>query len=249
MITIRHLHKRFGSQIILAGVSLSIEEGRVIAIVGPSGTGKSVLIKIITGLFPADAGDVIIGKDSMTTAKTSEKRRRICRQMGVLFQNAALFDSMTLFENVCFPLEARKELSPAQIKRRSLHYLWEVGLKGYENALPGEVSIGMRKRVGIARALVTEPRVILFDEPNTGLDPQVGQEIYDLIKETHKKFGFTGIVISHEIPEVFQVCSRVAMLYGGRIQVHGTVEEFWASANPVVRQFISGSIEGPIQLG
>lgn len=232
----------------MAGANLTIDDGSVIAIVGPSGTGKSVLIKIITGLLLADSGEVVIGQESMTAARSSEERRRICRQMGVLFQNAALFDSLTLFENVCFPLEVRKELNEVEIKKRGMHYLREVGLRGYENALPGEVSIGMRKRVGIARALVTEPTVILFDEPNTGLDPEVGQEIYELIAETHQKFGFTGIVISHEIPEVFQVCSRVAMLYGGQIQAQGSIEEFLASQNPVVKQFVAGDIQGPIQL-
>ncbi|MCC6932796.1 MAG: ATP-binding cassette domain-containing protein [Deltaproteobacteria bacterium] len=248
MIKIRDLHKRFGEQVVLAGANLDIEDGSVIAIVGPSGTGKSVLLKIITGLMLADFGEVIVGDESMTGAKNSEERRRICRQMGVLFQNAALFDSLTLFENVCFPLDVRKELKETEIKKRSMHYLREVGLRGFENALPGEVSIGMRKRVGIARALVTEPRLILFDEPNTGLDPEVGQEIYELISETHKKFGFTGIVISHEIPEVFQVCSRVAMLYGGQIQAEGTIDEFLASNNQVVKQFVAGNIQGPIQL-
>jgi phospholipid/cholesterol/gamma-HCH transport system ATP-binding protein len=126
--------------------------------------------------------------------------------------------------------------------------LWNVGLKGYENKLPGEISIGMRKRVGIARALITEPKYLFFDEPNTGLDPEVGQGIYELIIKLHKKFGFTGIVISHEIPEIFQVCSRVIMLYSGKVQVEGSVEEFLACENPVVRQFIDGAADGPIQL-
>ena len=234
----------------LDGVNLDIADGRTTAIVGPSGTGKSVLLKIITGLLPADSGEVLVDHESMTGAENDRERRRICRKMGVLFQSAALFDSMNLLDNTAFPLRhsAERRLDEAEIIEKSVAMLHEVGLAGYELALPGEVSIGMRKRVGIARALVTEPEVILFDEPNTGLDPEMGQDIYDLIKETQEKIGFTGIVVSHELPEVFQVCDRVAMLWRGRVQIDGTVEEFLACDKPVVRQFIAGDVEGPIAL-
>lgn len=249
MIVIRNLHKRFGGQQVLSGVNLSIEEGKTTAIIGPSGTGKSVLLKIIVGLLEADAGQVVIGDECMTSAKNSAERRKICAKMGVLFQNAALFDSMTLFENVIFPLRERKALPYEDAAREALRRLAEVGLEGHEHDLPGQVSIGMRKRVGIARALVTKPSVILFDEPNTGLDPQSGQEIYDLIRETQRTSGFTGIVISHEIPEVFQVCDRVAMLYQGRVQAEGPISDLLGSPNPIVQQFIRGEIEGPIQIG
>ncbi|MFN8390523.1 MAG: ATP-binding cassette domain-containing protein [Bdellovibrionota bacterium] len=248
MIEIRNLHKRFGSQVVLDGVTLTIDDGETLAIVGPSGTGKSVLLKIITGLLTADSGDVIVRGDSMTGAKSGSEQRKICSRMGVLFQGAALFDSINLLENVAFPLRYRKMCSEKQIIDRSVKSLHDVGLQGYELALPGEVSIGMRKRVGIARALVTEPDILLFDEPNTGLDPKTGQEIYELINETQERCGFTGIVVSHEIPEVFQVCDRVAMLYRGRVQEQGTVDEFLATKNPVVRQFIRGDTQGPIEL-
>ena len=248
MIQIRNLSKRFGSQVVLDGVDLTIAEGKTTAIVGPSGTGKSVLLKIITGLLDADSGDVEIDGQSMTEAKSGTEKRRICRGMGVLFQAAALFDSINLLDNVGFPLRHRDKRPEKEVIARSVEALHDVGLEGYELALPGEVSIGMRKRVGIARALVTEPDVLLFDEPNTGLDPQVGQEIYELINETQKKKGFTGIVVSHEIPEVFQVCSRVAMLYEGKVQEEGTVEEFLASKNPVVQQFVRGDLNGPITM-
>lgn len=247
MIEIRKLCKRFGSQVVLDGVTLTIEEGKTTAIVGPSGTGKSVLLKIITGLLPADSGEVVVNGRSMTAAKSGAERRDICSRMGVLFQGAALFDSDTLLDNVAFPLRHRKTYRDREILERSVKCLHEVGLEGYELALPGEVSIGMRKRVGIARALVTEPDIILFDEPNTGLDPQVGQEIYELIAATQRGKGFTGIVVSHEIPEVFQVCDRVAMLYQGRVQEEGSVEAFLASKNPTVQQFVEGRVEGPIE--
>jgi len=248
VIYIRNLSKRFGSQIVLDGVDLTIAGGKTTAIVGPSGTGKSVLLKIITGLLDADSGDVEIDGQSMTDAKTGTEKRRICRGMGVLFQAAALFDSINLLDNVGFPLRHRDKRPEKEVIERSVQALHDVGLEGYELALPGEVSIGMRKRVGIARALVTQPDVLLFDEPNTGLDPQVGQEIYELINETQRKKGFTGIVVSHEIPEVFQVCSRVAMLYEGKVQEEGTVEEFLASKNPVVQQFVRGDLNGPISM-
>lgn len=249
MISIRNLHKRFGEQVVLDGVTLDIAEGETTAIIGPSGTGKSVLLKIITGLLDADAGDVLIDGESMCHAKNAAERRKICGCMGVLFQGAALFDSINLLENVAFPLRERRLCKEREALERSAHWLDSVGLDGYELKLPGEISIGMRKRVGIARALVTEPEILLFDEPNTGLDPEVGQEIYELIVKTQKIVGFTGIVISHEIPEVFQVCNRVAMLYQGRVQHEGTIDSLLSSTNPVVQQFIEGRREGPIVFG
>ncbi len=246
MIRINNLHKRFGEQVVLGGISLDFEQGKITAVVGPSGTGKSVLLKIITGLLDADAGEVLVHGKSMTGARSSKEKRNICSIMGVLFQGAALFDSLNLLDNVAFPLRYRGGTEEQEIIQRSIALLDDVGLKKYALALPGEVSIGMRKRVGIARALVTRPEIILFDEPNTGLDPEMGQEIYDLIKETHARYKFTGIVVSHEIPEVFQVCERVCMLYQGEVQLDGTVSDFLACNKHVVRQFIAGEIDGPI---
>lgn len=248
MIRIKNISKSFGKQVVLDNVSLDIEDGKNIAVVGPSGTGKSVLLKIITGLMDADSGEVWVGDDCITGNKSAAEKRNITSRMGVLFQSAALFDSMTLLDNVAFPLQQRRQFVEKEIMEKSIKCLHDVGLAGYELVLPGEVSIGMRKRVGIARALVTEPEVILFDEPNTGLDPEMGQEIYDLIKEIRQNRGFTGIVVSHELPEVFQVCDRVAMLYSGKVQEQGTVKEFLASENPIVKQFMQGDIAGPIVL-
>lgn len=248
MISIRNIHKSFGSQVVLNGIDIEIENGETIAVVGPSGTGKSVLIKIITGLLEADAGEVLIDDAVMTSAKTENQRNAIRECMGILFQSAALFDSMSVFENVAFPLRYRLKLDEREIEKRVLRRLEEVGMRGNELAFPGEISIGMRKRVGIARALVTNPTILLFDEPNTGLDPLRGQEIYELINETQKASGFTGIVISHEIPEVFQICRRVIMLHQGKVQLDGPVEEFSSSELPVVKQFRDGLLEGPISL-
>ena len=240
MISIQNLYKSFGAQKVLTDVGLEIAENEVIAIVGPSGTGKSVLLKIITGLLEADSGDVLVKNRSICKASAAE-RREIVQNMGVLFQGAALFDSLNVLENVAFPLRWRKDRAEkSSIIDRALHWIDAVGLGGYELALPGEISIGMRKRVGIARALVTSPEILLFDEPNTGLDPQVGQDIYDLINQTRKLAQFTGIVISHEIPEVFQVCDRVIMLYQGQVQYAGSAENLMKSNNKIVEQFTQG---------
>lgn len=249
MISVRNLRKSFGSQVVLDDVSIDIADGRTTAILGPSGTGKSVLLKIITGLLEADAGEVVIDGLSMTAMKSASERLELRSRLGVLFQGAALFDSMNLLDNVAFPLRyGRKSFPRAEIIDRSFKALDDVGMKQHALSLPGEVSIGMRKRVGVARALVTEPEVILFDEPNTGLDPEMGQDLYELIIETQKRFGITGIVVSHEIPEVFQVCDNVVMLYRGKVQFSGSVEDFHGCNLPVVRQFVHGTIEGPIRM-
>ncbi len=248
MIQIRNLYKNFGAQEVLHGVDLEIAEGETIAIVGPSGTGKSVLLKIVSGLLEASSGEVVVAGRSVTDVKSSRERQKICRNMGILFQSAALFDSLTLYDNVAFPLNYNSNLEVDEIHQRVVSRIADVGMSGKELMLPGEVSIGMRKRIGIARALVTNPAIILFDEPNTGLDPYMGQEIYELIAEMKKKAGFTGVVISHEIPEVFQVCDRIAMLYQGEVRAQGTVDEFLSIDDAVVKQFIEGSVEGPISL-
>jgi phospholipid/cholesterol/gamma-HCH transport system ATP-binding protein len=248
MIRIENLHKSFGSQQVLRGVNLEIASGETIAIVGPSGTGKSVLLKIISGLLEADKGEIWIGDKSVTAAESPRARQKICQNMGILFQSAALFDSMTLYDNVAFPLRYNSSLAKDEIHERVVKRIDDVGMTGKQFSLPGEVSIGMRKRIGIARALVTEPEIILFDEPNTGLDPYMGQEIYELIAEMQTRAAFTGIVISHEIPEVFQVSNRVAMLYGGVVRELGSVAEFTGSTDEVVRQFIEGRVDGPIRL-
>ncbi len=248
MIRIENLHKSFGSQQVLRGVNLEIASGETIAIVGPSGTGKSVLLKIISGLLEADSGEIWIGDKSVTAAGSPRARQKICQNMGILFQSAALFDSMTLYDNVAFPLRYNSSLAKDEIHERVVKRIDDVGMTGKQFSLPGEVSIGMRKRIGIARALVTEPEIILFDEPNTGLDPYMGQEIYELIADMQTRAGFTGIVISHEIPEVFQVSNRVAMLYGGVVRELGSVAEFTGSTDEVVRQFIEGRVDGPIKL-
>ncbi|WP_298433150.1 ATP-binding cassette domain-containing protein, partial [Geobacter sp.] len=172
---------------------------------------------------------------------------RVRERFGMLFQNAALFDSMSVFENVAFPLEEKTRLSSYEIRDKVHEALEHVGLRGVDDKFPDELSGGMKKRVGLARALLLNPRIILFDEPTTGLDPIICRAIHQLIKDTHSRFGFTAVIVSHEIPEIFDISDYVAMLYRGRIIEMGTPEEIQRSEHPVVKQFISGSLEGPIR--
>lgn len=248
MISIRHVTKSFGKQLVLDDVSLEIKDGETIAVVGPSGVGKSVLLKLITGILTPDKGEIEVYGKKITDAKTEAQKNKIRNQLGVLFQSAALFDSLNVYDNVAFPLNARTNLNRKQIHKRVLKIMKSLDITKYMLNTPGEIPMGIRKRAGMARALVTEPKLILFDEPNTGLDPLVGQEVYDLIKECREKWHFTGIVISHEIPEVFQVSDRVAMLLNGKILEVGTPEELLTSENEAVRQFLNGKTNGPIKI-
>jgi phospholipid/cholesterol/gamma-HCH transport system ATP-binding protein len=248
MIKLSDVHKSFGDQKVLNGLNLEIPDGKVTAIIGPSGEGKSVLLKLIIGLLQPDSGQIEVDGESILGLRRSQLNR-IREKFGMLFQNAALFDSMSVFENVAFPLQEKTKLTRDEIRRRVVSALEHVGLKNVEDKFPDELSGGMKKRVGLARAVVLNPKIILFDEPTTGLDPVIKRAIHQLIRETHTKFGFTAVVVSHEIPEIFDIAQNVAMLYQGEILQHGTPAEIQASTNPVVRQFISGSLDGPIHVG
>lgn len=247
MITIRNVHKSFGSQKVLDGLDLNIPDGKITAIIGPSGEGKSVLLKHLIGLLQPDSGEVEVDGESIIDLRRSELNR-IREKFGMLFQNVALFDSMTVFENVAFQLQEKTSLSKAEIQSRVLSALEDVGLKNIENKFPDELSGGMKKRVGLARAVVLNPKIILFDEPTTGLDPIIKRAIHQLIKDTHAKFGFTAVIVSHEIPDIFDVAQNIAMLFRGKILQYGTPEDIKNSDDPAVRQFISGSLDGPIQM-
>ncbi len=248
MISVRNVSKSFGKQVVLDDVSIDILDGQTTAIVGPSGVGKSVLLKLIMGIMQADSGQILIFDKNITAARNEAERNRIRRWLGVLFQAAALFDSLTVYENIAFPLRNAGHYSERDVHKRVVRMLRSLSLARHARRLPQEIPMGMRKRVGFARALITEPRVVLFDEPNTGLDPVVGQEVYDLIRLSQKKWGFTGVVISHELPEVFQVSDRVVMLLNGRVIEDSTPEEFASSSNPAVQQFLHGKTHGPIEL-
>lgn len=248
MIELIDLHKRFGEQTVLNGLNLQVPAGQITAVIGPSGEGKSVMLKHMIGLLTPDRGEVRVDGASILGLRSSQLNQ-VREKFAMVFQNAALFDSMTVYENVAFPLEEKTALGDDEIAARVETALREVGLKNVNHKYPDELSGGMKKRVGLARALLLEPQIVLFDEPTTGLDPVIRRAIHQLIKETQQKFGFTAVIVSHDIPDIFEVAHHVAMLYRGEILQFGTPEEIQASEHPVVRQFISGSLEGPINSG
>ncbi len=243
MIEIRNLHKSFGKQQVLKGVNLSIQEGEVTAIIGRSGGGKSVLLKHIIGLLKPDRGSILIKGEDITKLK-GQRLDEIRADIGVVFQGGALFDSMTVYENVAFPLREKTKLGKKEIHDRVIQALGDVGLEEMQNKYPAELSGGMRKRVALARALIGKPKIILFDEPTTGLDPILVRSIHKLIRDTQRLYGFTGLIISHEIPEIFEISDRVALLHDGRIIEVGTPEEIQKSDNIVVKNFIIGIESG-----
>ena len=247
MIRLTDVHKSFDSQPVLDGLNLDIPAGEITAIIGPSGEGKSVLLKHMIGLLKPDSGRIEVDGESILNIRRSQLNH-IREKFGMLFQNAALFDSMSVFDNVAFPLREKTSFSKDEIELRVRSALEHMGLKHVNGKFPDEISGGMKKRVGLARALLLDPKIILFDEPTTGLDPIIKRAIHQLIKDTHEKFGFTAVIVSHEIPEIFDIAQNVAMLFQGKILQVGTAEEIRCSTHPAVKQFITGSLDGPIQL-
>lgn len=243
MIEIKELYKAFGKQEVLRGVNLIINEGDVTAIIGRSGGGKSVLLKHIVRLLKPDSGSILIKGEDITELKGS-RLDEIRSEIGVVFQGGALFDSMTVYDNIAFPLREKTKLDKNTIHEKVLTALSDVGLRGMEYKYPAELSGGMRKRVALARALIGKPKIILFDEPTTGLDPILVRTIHKLIRDTQKQYGFTGLIISHEIPEIFEISDRVAMLHEGKIVEVGTPEEIQKSDNIIVKHFIMGIENG-----
>ncbi len=246
MITLQQVRKSFDGQVVLDDLDLEIPSGRITAIIGPSGEGKSVLLKHMIGLLKPDSGRVMVDGDDIVPMGRVELNR-VREKFGVLFQNAALFDSMTVFENVAFPLREKTRLSREEIRNRVHDALEQVGLRGVDGKYPDQLSGGMRKRVGLARALLLDPSFVLFDEPTTGLDPIICNAMHKLIQDTHDRFGFTAVIVTHEVPAIFEICDYVAMLYHGKILFRGTPEEIRASGEPAVRQFITGELKGPLK--
>jgi phospholipid/cholesterol/gamma-HCH transport system ATP-binding protein len=247
MIRVVELHKAFGGQKVLRGVNLELETGKLTTIIGGSGCGKTVLLKHLNALLLPDRGSVMV--DGTDITKIGESALNAIRQkFGVLFQGAALLDSMTIYDNVAFPLREKTKLTEIEIQEQVDERLTQVGLAGMGYKFPAEISGGMKKRAGLARALVMQPEIVLFDEPTTGLDPLLGKSIHELIRRMHEAFGFTGVIVSHDIPEVFKISDRIAMLANGVITEAGPTREFLASTNPVVRQFIEGDMQGPLSV-
>jgi phospholipid/cholesterol/gamma-HCH transport system ATP-binding protein len=246
MIEMIDLHKSFKGQQVLNGVNLKTRSQEIMTIMGKSGCGKSVLVKHIIGLLKPDSGSILVNGVDIT--KLDMKEMDLIRdRLGVLFQGGALFDSMSVEENVAFPLNEKTGLGKSEIRNRVMRALEDVGLKEMGGKNPAELSGGMKKRAALARALITEPSLVIFDEPTTGLDPIISRSIHRLISATHEKYGYTAMIISHEVPGIFEITDRVAMLHNGVIEEIGTPGEINNSSNPVVRQFITGSLEGPIE--
>jgi len=243
VIRIQGLRKFFGRQPVLRGVDLDVATGEVMIIIGRSGGGKSVLLKHLLGLLRPDAGAVLVDGTDITKLRGAALEA-VRRRYGVVFQGGALFDSMSVFDNVAFPLREKTTLDAGDIAQRVEEKLAQVGLVDMGHKNPAEISGGMRKRVAIARALVTEPEIVFFDEPTTGLDPILVNTIHHLIQDLHRKFRFTAIMVSHEIPEIFEIADRVAMLHEGVIVETGDPRSIQNSANPIVQQFIHGAVEG-----
>jgi phospholipid/cholesterol/gamma-HCH transport system ATP-binding protein len=246
MIRVVDLHKSFGGNKVLRGVNFRLRRGETLVIIGQSGCGKSVLLKHIMGLLKPDRGKVFVD-DVEITALREEELHMITRKFGMLFQGTALFDSMTVGENVAFGLERYTDYSREQIKDLVRENLAKVGLRDIEHLMPYELSGGMRKRVGLARAIAYKPEIILYDEPSTGIDPIRADAINDLIIRMKKEMNATELIITHDMVSAYKIADRIGMLYEGKIIEIGTPEEIENSKNPIVQQFIHGRAEGPIE--
>ncbi|MED5578453.1 MAG: ABC transporter ATP-binding protein [Nitrospinota bacterium] len=246
-IEVRDLTKSFSDNEVLRSLNLKVEEGKITAIIGRSGEGKSVLFKHIIGLMNPDSGDVYID-DIKISDLSAQELNKVRAKFGVLFQSAALFDSMTVKENVAFPLAEHSEFSKDEINNRVRDSLRLVELEGIEDRMPSQLSGGMRKRVGLARAIIREPEIILYDEPTTGLDPILADSIHGLILSLQRKLNITSLVITHDVDNTLKFAHSVAMLHDGKILTHCTPEEIKLVEDPFVQQFLSGSSTGPLKV-
>lgn len=247
MIEIINLQKAFGSKKVLNGVNLRVGKGESMVVIGGSGSGKSVLIKHIIGLLRPDAGMVLV--DNIDITRLGEKGLyEVRKKFGMLFQGAALFDSMKVWENVAFALLRQKKMKEREARDLAIEKLRMVGLVGVEDLMPSDLSGGMKKRVGLARAIAHEPEILLYDEPTTGLDPIMADAINDLIVEMKQRLAVTSVAITHDMQSAYKIGDRIAMLYNGVIIASGSSDEIRNTQDPLVHQFITGSATGPIKV-
>lgn len=248
MIKLTDVHKSFGRKVVLNGVDLEIQRGESVVIIGGSGTGKSVTLKCILGLLTPEKGSITVDGREVDAA-SAKVHEQVNSKIGMLFQGAALFDSMSVWENVAFGLMQGKKMSRKEAYHIAVEKLAQVGLgEDVAHLDPADLSGGMKKRVGLARAIASSPDIIFFDEPTTGLDPIMSDIINDLIVSCVKKLGATALTITHDMASARKIADRIAMLYEGKIIWIGTVKEIEKTKNPYVRQFIAGSAKGPIQM-
>ena len=243
MIEIEDIHKSFNHRGVLNGVSLTVQKGEILAVIGGSGVGKSVLLKHITGLIRPDRGTITVDGQEVTKLR-GKPLVRYRERVGFLFQGGALFDSMTVFENVAFPLREKTKLQETKIRESVSDILEHVGMQDDGDKYPAELSGGMQKRAALARALITNPEIMLFDEPTTGLDPIIVNSVFKYIRSTHQQIGFTGIIVTHQIPKIFTLVQKVALLSKGVIVASGTPDEVRQSTDPRVEYFLSGGETG-----
>ncbi len=245
-IKVRDVKKAFGSKVVLDGVNMDVFPGESVVVIGQSGVGKSVLLKCVIGILKPDEGIIEIDGSPITDPGFKDIDE-IRRKFGMLFQYAALFDSLTVWENVGFGLLQHSNLKPGQIREVVEEKLRMVGLPGTLDLMPSELSGGMRKRVGLARAIAMEPEILLYDEPTTGLDPIRGDSINDLIIQLREELGIASITITHDMISAYKIADRIAMLFKGKLIATGTPDEIRSTDNPYVHQFIHGQAEGPIK--
>ncbi|HJU11772.1 MAG TPA: ATP-binding cassette domain-containing protein [Candidatus Binataceae bacterium] len=242
-IVVRELRRRFGRQQVLNGVNLDCPRGEITTIVGPSGCGKTVLLKHLNLLLRADSGQILI--DGIDVTRLGSRGINAIREkFGMLFQAGALFDSMSVFDNVAFPLVEKTNLDREQIAQRVFEILGQVSLEGMEQKYPSELSGGMQKRTALARALIRRPKILMLDEPTTGLDPTRTSAIHELVRNTQQKFGLSAVMVSHDVPQVFNVSDRVAFMHLGKIELIGSVDEVMAADNENFKSFLAGKTSG-----
>ena len=233
------IKKSFGTNRVLQGVNLSLYRGEIIAIIGKSGTGKSVLLKHIIGLVEQDAGQILINGTPLNKLSFKDKKN-FQKTLSYMFQDNALFDFMNIYDNISLPLVENSNFPKDQVENRVFTRMQQLGLSGIESKFPAQLSGGMKKRVALARALVTDPQIVLFDEPTSGLDPVRKKNVHLMIQEYQEKFGFTAVIVTHDIPEIFNICQRIALLDEGVIRFEGSKEELLNSQNKILNSFIKG---------
>ncbi len=247
IVQLANIYKRLGDEQVLAGLNLSVPRGETLVIMGRSGAGKSVILKHMIGLMAPDRGEVYFDGRRLDTLKHAELQQ-VRRRIGMLFQGAALFDSMTVAENVSLGLRKHTRMSEGEIREVVRAKLAAVGLSGVEEKMPAELSGGMRKRVGLARAIAMDPELVLYDEPTTGIDPITADAIKNLILDTQRQFGVTSVVVTHDVSNALKLGTLISLLVDGRIIFSGTSGEVKSTDNPYVRQFLEGSAEGPYRV-
>ena len=246
MIEFKNISKAFGHKTVLRDVSLTVERGKIVFIIGTSGAGKSVLMKLLVGLLRPDTGEIFLDGQEVTTLSEQELYP-IRKRCAMVFQHSTLFDSMTLQENVALPLRKHKNLTHLEAMEEAKRMLRKVEMHEEARRYPADIGDGLRKRVAIARALTMDPEYVIFDEPTTGLDPLAAANVDRLIKELAERSGVTSIVVSHDLRSIFTVADRIAMLYKGKVLLDGSPDDFRNSSDPVVQQFIAGEAEGPME--